>query len=319
MAGALSLCIRLAAVFSLFLAGSLAAQNQSLAGVPGNAPSNLQSWLRETHLDQHLEFQKLRHISTLSAGKDEPTRRSLELGLQFLTNETEENKAVGKFVDLLNQYQTANGVPLPEAIFYKLVHTCDWPRSDAVVDIFVLEDTFAVYLDPSTREVVIREINQRDTVRQAITLPLIPTTRISGPSQILVKGAKPSDPNALAKKIEGFFQNYFVEANQKAHLNDPQFSLEPIESDYVGLKVAGVKRQVLFTDNYWEKIAVSVEIKSVPEGQKLVCYFSGKYASGLGSRLPSDDDYAEIGESKLRNFSGTILRKLQDYIAAGAP
>lgn len=318
MTPVLSLCTRPLAIL-LLLAGIVTAQTQSPAAIPESAQSDFQKWLREAHLVEHLDFQKLRRISTSSVTKDDPAKRSLQLALLFLTDETEETKAVGKFVDLLNQYQVTNGVSLPETIFYKLIQTCDWPRADAVVEIFVLEDTFAVYLDSATRQVVIREINQRDSVRQPITLPLTAVTASSGPGLAVLKGAKPTDPNTLARKIEGFFENYFVEANRKAQLHDPQFSPEPIEADYVGLKVAGVKRQVLPSDNYWEKITISVEIKSVPEGQKLVCYLSGKYASGLFGRLPSDNDYADIEESKLRSFTGTILRRLQDYFAAGAP
>ena len=304
----------------LLLAGIVTAQTQSPAAIPESAQSDLQKWLLEAHLAEQLDFQKLRRISTSPVTKDDPARRSLHLALLFLTNETEEMKAVAKFVDLLNQYQLSNGVSLPETIFYKLIQTCDWPRADAAVEIFVLEDTFAVYLDSATRQVVIREINQRDSVRQPITLPLAAVTASSGPGHTILKGAKPPDPLALARKIEGFFTDYFVEANRKAQLHDPQFrSPEPIEADYVGLQVAGVKRQVLPSDNYWEKITISVEIKSVPEGQKLVCYLSGKYASGLFGRLPNDNDYADIEESKLRSFTGTILRRLQDSFAAGAP
>lgn len=311
-------CTTPVVVLLLFI-GTISAQNQSRDCTGAESPSSLQNWLQQTRLAEHFEFQKLRHISTSSDGKDDPTKKSLQLGLLFLTNETEETKAVNQFVDVLNQYQITNGSSLPEAIFYKLIHACDWPRGDALVDIYVLEDTVTVFLDSASREVVIRAISQRDTVRQAIILALIPNTKVTGSNQIPLKGPKLTDPNALARRIERFFENYFAEGNRKAHLDYPQFSLEPVESDYVGLKVAGVKRQVLPSDNYWEKITVSVEIKSVPDGQKLVCYLSGKYASGLGSRLPSEDNYAEIEESKLRGFTGTILRKLQDYIAAGAP
>jgi hypothetical protein len=305
-------------VLLLFI-GTISAQSLPLDCTGSESPPSLQNWLQQTRLTEHFEFQKLRHLSASSEGEDDPTRRSLQLGLLFLTKETEETKAVEQFVDVLNQYQVTNGSSLLEAIFYKLIYACDWPRSDALVNIYVLEDTVAVFLDSASRGLIIRPISQRDTVRQTITLALIPNTKVIGPSQILLKDSKLTEPNGLARRIEQFFESYFAEANQKAHLDHPQFSLEPVEPDYVGLKVAGVKRQVLPSDNYWEKIAISVEIKSVPNGQKIVCYVSGKYASGLGNRLPSEDNYAEIEESKLRGFTGTILRKLQDYISAGAP
>jgi hypothetical protein len=199
-------------------------------------------------------------------------------------------------------------------VFYRTIQLCDWPRSDAIVDFIVLEDQFAVFLDSETQALVFRQTVKRDPIREVINLPLSPDLKHSGPNQVLVKAP---DPNALTQQIEAFFKKYFAQANEKTHISAPVFHDEPREPDYVGLKVAGVKKQVLAADNYWEKIAISVEIRPTPEGQRLICYMSGKYASGWGSRLPSDDDYKEVEDSKMHEFVSGILRKLQDSLAGG--
>lgn len=303
----------------LFL-GVVTAQSPALPPDLSQAARKIDTWLRETKLSEHLELAKLRLVPHSSLfGNNDGDARSLRLDLRFRRADNEPDKAAKQFTDFVDEYQRANGVSLPDTLFYKLVHLCDWPRNDTLVSIIVLEDRFDIFLDLSSHELVFRQTKQRGPARQVITIPLLVNNTTAGPSHLTVKSTKTTDPNGLAQQIERFLKEHFIEANRAEHLKDPEFAYEPLEPDYVGMKVRGVKKQVLSSDKYWEKLAISVELKSVPEGQKVVCYVSGEYASGIFGKLPSDDDYTDIDEAKLRAFTGNLLRNLQDHISRSAP
>lgn len=278
----------------------------------------LQTWLDETRLSEHLELTRLRLSSSpsLVSDKDE---RSLQLDLRFRGADTRPDEAIKQFTIFQNQYQAAKGISLPEAVFYQLIHSCDWPRNDAVVTFIVVEDRFEISLDPDSHELVFRQTQQRGSVRQVINIPLVAASKAGGTNQIIVKSARAPGANTLPQAIESFLKGYFVDANKAAHLKEPEFSYEPQEPDYLGMKVKGVKGQVLASDKYWEKLEISFELKPAAGGQKVVCYLSGEYASGIFGRLPSDDDYSAIDEAKLRDFESNLLRKLQDHLAGSTP
>jgi hypothetical protein len=279
----------------------------------------MQTWLNQTRISEHLELTKLRLNSPQSPLVNDKDKRSLQLDLRFRGADTKPDEAVKQFTTFLNQYQAGKGVSLPETVFYQLIHSCDWPRDDAVVTFIVVEDRFDISLDPDSHELVFRETQQRGPVRQVINIPLLAASKAGGANQITVKSTKAPSADALPQEIENFLKGYFVEANRAAHLKDPEFSYEPQELDYLGLKVKGVKGQVLASDKYWEKLEISFELKPASDGQKVVCYLSGEYASGIFGRLPSDDDYAAIDEAKLRDFTGNLLRKLQDHLSRSTP
>jgi hypothetical protein len=279
----------------------------------------LETWLEQNRLSGHLELAKLRLSPAPSPQVNDPDEKSLHLDLRFRAADNERDDAIKQFTGFLNRYQAANGVSLPETVFYKLIHSCDWPRSDAVVTFIVVEDRFDVSLDPGSRELVFRQTNQRGTVRQVIDIPLLVGNKAAGANQVTLKSSSPASASVLPQQIENFLSTYFVETNRTAHLKDPDINYEPQEPDYVGMKVKGVKSQVLPANKYWEKLEISFELKPAPEGQKVVCYLSAEYASGLFGRLPSDDDYSAIDEARLRDFTSNLLRKLQDHLSRSTP
>ena len=278
----------------------------------------LQLWLDQTRLSEHLDLAKLRLSSPPSPLVNDKGERSLQLDLRFRGADTPD-EAVKQLTSFLNQYQAAKGLSLPEAVFYQLIHSCDWPRNDAVVTFIVVEDRFDIFLDTDSHELLFHQTQQRGPVRQFINIPLLAASKGGGSNQITVTSSKAPGADALPQEIEDFLEGYFIEANRAAHLKDPEFSYEPREPDYLGMKVKGVKGQVLASDKYWEKLEMSFELKPAPNGQKVVCYLSGEYGSGILGRLPNDDDYAAIDEAKLRDFTGNLLRKLQDRISRSTP
>lgn len=282
------------------------------------ARRTLETWLVQTRLSEHLELTKLRLSPAPSSQVNDADVKSLHLDLRFRATGDQTEDAVKQFTDFLRRYQAANGVSLPGTVFYKLIHSCDWPRSDAVVTFIVIEDKFDVSLDPGSRELAFRQTQQRGTVRGVIDIPLPAGNKASGTNQVTLKSAAAS-ASVLPRQIEEFLSTYFVEANRTAHLKDPDIKYEPQEPDYVGMKVKGVKGQVLPANKYWEKLEISFELKPAAEGQKVVCYLSAEYASGLFGRLPSDDDYSAIDEAMLRDFTSNLLRKLQDHLSRSTP
>jgi hypothetical protein len=278
----------------------------------------LETWLEQNRLSEHLELAKLRLSPVPSPQVNDPDEKSLHLDLRFRAADNKTDDAIKQFTGFLNQYQAANGVSLPETVFYKLIHSRDWPRSDAVVTFIVVEDRFNVSLDPGSGELVFHQTQQRGTVRQVIDIPLLAGNKAAGANQVTLKSSSVS-AIVLPQQIEKFLSNYFVETNRTAQLKDPDIKYEPQEPDYVGMKVKGVKSQVLPANNYWEKLQISFELKSAPEGQKVVCYLSAEYASGLFGKLPSDDDYSAIDEARLRDYTSNLLRKLQDHLSRSTP
>lgn len=279
----------------------------------------MQVWLDQAGLSEQLELAKLRFSSPRSPLVNDKNERSLQLDLRFRGADENPVEAVKQFDAFLNKYQAGKGVSLPEVVFYHLIHSCDWPRNDAVVTFIVVEDRFDISLDSSSHELVFRQTQQRGPVRQVFNI-LLPTPSAGGrANQITVRSTGSPNADALPKVIEDFLKGYFVEANRAAHLKDPEFSYEPQEPDYLGMKIKGMKGQVLASDKYWEKLEFSFEFKPAPDGQKVVCYLSGEYASGIFGRLPSDDDYSAIDETKLRDFTGNLLRKLQDHLSRSTP
>jgi len=279
----------------------------------------LQTWLDQTGLSEHLDLAKLRLSSPPSPLVNDKDERSLQLDLRFREADSKPDEAAKQFTAFLNQYQAEKGVSLPEAVFYRLIHSCDWPRNDAVVSFIVVEDRFDISLYPDSHELRFRQTQQRGLVRQVIDIPLPAASKAGGANQITVKSTRAPSAGALPQEIEDFLKRYFIEANRAAHLKDPEFSYEPQEPDYLGMKVKGLKGQVLASDKYWEKLEISFELKPAPDGDKVVCYLSGEYASGILGRLPSDDDYAAIDEAKLRDFTGNLLYKLQDRLSRSTP
>jgi hypothetical protein len=279
----------------------------------------LETWLEQDRLFEHLELAKLRLSPAPSPQKNDPDEKSLHLDLRFRAADNQTDDAIKQFTGFLNRYQAANGISLPETVFYKLIHSSDWPRSDAVVTFIVVEDRFDVSLDPGSRQLVFRQMQQRGTVRQVIDISLLAGNKAAGANQVTLRSSAAASASVLPQQIEKFLSTYFVEANRTAHLKDPDIKYEPQEPDYVGMKVTGVKSQVLPTNKYWEKLEISFELKPAPEGQKAVCYLSAEYASGLFGRLPSDDDYSAIDEARLRDFTGNLLRKLQVHLSRSTP
>jgi hypothetical protein len=279
----------------------------------------VETWLEQNRLSEHLELAKLRLRPAPSLQVNDPDEKSLHLDLRFRAEDNKTDDAIKQFTGFLNQYQAANGASLPETVFYKLIHSCDWPRIDAVVTFIVVEDRFDVSLDPGSRELVFRHTQQRGTVRKVMDIPLLTANKAPRANQVTLKSSPAASAGVLPQQVETFLSTYFVEANRTAHLKDPDIQYEPREPDYVGMKVKGVKSQVLPANKYWEKLEISFEFKPAPEGQKVVCYLSAEYASGVFGRLPSDDDYSAIDEARLRDFTGNLLRKLQDHLSRSTP
>jgi hypothetical protein len=120
-------------------------------------------------------------------------------------------------------------------------------------------------------------------------------------------------------KVQQYLEDFFTRKNREANRPAPQFSLKPLESDYVGLDVQGVRQAVIGSRDYWEYLQISIELRGSPSFQRIVCYLDGGYAAGLGTRVPDMNTYTDFAkgyQADLERFADQLLRGLQEYLAS---
>ena len=109
----------------------------SLTGGASPGAHFVDRWLQSRSLASAFELQKVRWASP-----DDPAAKSSKLErleLNSRNRDTDQDLEDRRFVDVLKQFQEANGTSLAEALLYKLVHLADVKRSDARVRIAVLD------------------------------------------------------------------------------------------------------------------------------------------------------------------------------------
>jgi hypothetical protein len=277
--------------------------------------SQLTQWLQADGLAQQIELQKLRWGSRI----DNPLARWLKLELRFRAQSTDQAQEDRRFEQLLSQYQGVAGSDLPQTLFYKLAHAAGLPRGDLYVAIAILGRSLEVFLDRSSGQLLVRTADDR-VIRRSVPLVLTSLAGKAGANSVVLGGQNPS--LELARQVQYVLSQYFERMNRLAGLPAPRLSLSPLEPNYSGIDVEGVRQLVITDKRYWERLQVSIELHQEAGQIRAVCYLDGKYAAGLGTRLPTDDAYADMDPSyrtQLERFVASLLQKLQADLNQEAP
>jgi hypothetical protein len=274
--------------------------------------SAVERWIIADELSESFEVQKVRW----GTRADDPSAQRLKLELRFVTQGTDQGLEDRRFLQRLKEYRGTAGVTLPEALFYKLVHVAQIPRADAYVAIGVLSRTFETLRDQDSGRIVFRETGDR-LIRRPLMLQ---GSAEPGPERKAEASLRAgAGSNDVARRVQRYLQDYFSLKNRAAGLNPPQLHLKPIEQDYVGIEVEGIRRVVVTDKTYWEQLQISIEIRTDGAERRAICYLDGKYASGIGSRLPAADAYTDLDPAfrpELERFVDTLLRGLQEHLAS---
>jgi hypothetical protein len=111
--------------------------------------------------------------------------------------------------------------------------------------------------------------------------------------------------------IRKYFDHYFGGIISSGGVVDLKWK-ELAEPDYLELTIDGIKHQVIPSPEYWERVTLSIELKSqTPDW--LARYIDGWYASGLGSRRPAADNFRLMDA---KNF-GSDLNEYTDMLLGG--
>jgi hypothetical protein len=272
----------------------------------------VERWITADGLSESFEVQKLRW----GTRADDPSAQWLKLELRFLTQGTDQDHEDQRFLCRLEEYQGTVGLPLPEALFYKLVHLAQIPRGDAYVAIGVLGRTFETLRDRNSGRIVFRETEDR-LVRRPLMLQGVIAPGPERKAEASLRVGAGSDD--LPRRVQRYLQDYFLLKNKTAGLKPPQVQLKPLEQDYVGMEVAGIRKVVVTDKNYWEQLQISIEIRNDGGERRAVCYLDGKYASGIGLRLPAADAYTDMDPAfrpELEGFVDALLHGLQEHLAS---
>jgi len=278
----------------------------------------------KTRLSDHLELTKLRLSSSPSPLLNDKDERSLAARTSgFAEADTKPDEAVKQFTTFLNPVPgRERRFAFRKAVFYQLIHSCDWAAQMMQLSTFiVVEDRFDISLDPDSHELVFHQTQQRGPVRQVINIPLLAASKAGGSNQITVKSTKAPSADAFAPGNRELPERVLRRGKQAAHLKDPEFSYEPQEPDYLGMESEGREgtgagiRQVL------GKAGNLIRTPSRrPTGKSWFVYLSGEYASGdLRKATQWMMITPPIDEAKLRDFTGNLLRSLQDHLARSSP
>lgn len=271
----------------------------------------MDGWFQARGLAPAFELQKLRW----GPRDNDPAAQWLKLELRFMPEGTDPDHEDQRFAAALQQFQRANATSLAEALFFKLVHLADIRRADARITVAVLGDTFAVVRDRASGRLRFEPTSDRQA-RRAVQLPGLADAVPPQRPQANVPGV--IQEAALRDRVQRFLQDFFASRNSKARLPAPQVTLKPLEPDYVGMEVAGIRRIVITDGDFWERLQVSVELRDNAQGRRAVCYLDGGYAPGLGRRLPAADGYTDMSnkhQADLERFADELMRGLQDHLA----
>jgi hypothetical protein len=272
----------------------------------------VEGWIMADGLSESFEVQKLRWGSRA----DDPSAHWLKLELRFLTQGTDQDLEDRRFLRRLEEYRGTAGLTLPEALFYKLVHLSQIPRGDAYVAIGVLGRTFETLRDQNSGRIIFRETEER-LIRRPLMLQGVVAPGPERKAEAPLRVGDSSDD--LPRRVQLYLQDYFSLKNKAAGLKPPQVQLKPLEQDYVGMEVAGIRKVVVTDKNYWEQLQISIEIRKDGGEPRAVCYLDGKYASGIGLRLPAADAYTDMDPAyrlELERFVDALLRGLQEHLAS---
>jgi hypothetical protein len=275
--------------------------------------SSVDRWPQSRSLASAFELQKVRWARRA----DDPAAKWLKLELRFVTQDTDQDLEDRRFVDVLKQFQEANGTSLAESLLYKLVHLADVKRSDAQVSIAVLEHTYALERDPDSGRMIFGPTFIRQ-LRRTVALPGWAEVANSRRQQASVPGTV--QPGVLRDLVESFLQDFFARKNSEAGLPAPQLLLKPLEPDFVGMEVFGIRKLVIPDSKFWEHLEISIDLDETAQGRRAVCHLDGGYAPGVfgWGGLPAADGYTDIMNeyrSDLERFADMLMRALQEHLA----
>src|SRR5262245_14586288 len=307
---------RVVAVVAMLAAGHIAqtgAQSDLTPAFLAHQRTVVERWMEDTGLAKQFEVIRLRaseHPDPEAAG-----RRGYRLELRFLTQGSQD-AARTAFQRFLDAQLAATGQPFTASCFYRVVHLLGVGRELVSVHYYVLETEYAVYLETATRELVVREISNRG-VRRSMAGPAPGTAAPArGPATSVPRTNTAGDiRQAIQKLLEDYFRGA-VKPGQPA----PTLDWRSFEPDYLELGVSGLRGQVIGSRNYWEKLKLSLVIKTDEKEWKLDWFVDGLYAAGLGSNRPADDSYYLMEKDylpQLEAYADRLLSAVHRSLTAG--
>lgn len=213
----------------------------------------------------------------LTSQADDPEQTRPVLELRWTPVKRDEGATLQALSKQWQEFARVHHRGLPETLFYKMMQITGATRSQALVTVFVGAESVDIYHDPTSKRIVVAP----GTKRQA-RLPFSFESLAGTNEGALIQG------DAVPKRVIALLKQYFVRANQTAHLKPPAFSGERTEEDYAGLVVEGVRGDTSSEKGLWQRLEVNVELRPAVKGRRSIVYLLGKHAAGLGTSLPGE-------------------------------
>jgi hypothetical protein len=277
---------------------------------------NFEQWLQNSDLKDKLEVEKLRWRTPegVEAGNQQGKQQDkpiLTLELLYLGHRPDSVQETQGFAALVRTYRSSTGASLSEALFYKLVQLADTRRSEAVVQIFVVDATYEIAFNTSSGRLTCVARNNRDPTMRNLSLDLTSASR--GVNRQAVALGSHLSPTELPATIEGSLTGFFNRM-KAAHIWPKERG-----PGYAAVRADGFRRVVLPEQNYWERLYVSILVSDLDKGGTAVCMLTGHYAVGHGPSQPADDSYADMDpkySAELSHFGDNLLQNLKRDLAA---
>jgi hypothetical protein len=295
-----ALVLWLSAALTMTTAGAAGGQTVDAA----STSARIGAWLSSSGLAKSLQIEKLRW-----AGRpDKAEERWLQLELRFVTTTTRRDEENQRFMQMARSYTGALDRGLAETLFYRLVNEAGVPRSRAAVYIIVLDQIYLIAYDAAEARLILQQGLTRDPLRVVVDLGSAGSVADSQRGSV----ALARDTTDLPSRVQAFLRTYF------ATTPAVQVNLRPLESEFAGVDVEGLRARVLSGTRFWERLQISIELRAGPASRRAVCYIDGQYASGFGNNPPAREAFADMETrfaSELERFTNQMLRELQAYLA----
>lgn len=298
----------LASMASAFLVATPApASAQTPEGLRDAIPGiqdRLEHWLASSDLAGALAIEKLRWI-----GRPEPAGDAvnwLQLDVRVRDRGTGLENGNARFIELARTYRGALGRDLGETMFDKLVHVSGVPRADAAVNFLLPDRGYSVTFDAAKGRLRWLEQSQR-YLRRPVDLTGLGTQKNRSGTVALTA---PADD--VAARVEAFLRAYF------GKMPGASLTVKPLERAYAGVVVEGVRGIVIAGRTYFERLEIGFDIFLHESPPRAVCHIDGRYASGIGSRLPVLTSYTDMDpayRAELEKFADAMIRELQTYLS----
>ena len=125
-------------------------------------------------------------------------------------------------------------------------------------------------------------------------------------------------------KYNKFFKNFVPEDCPHFEEISPRVFVVPsLQRDMADIRINEVRNKIIKSGKYWEKIHIAVFYREISTKNNMItfnayCAISGEWATGVGNKPPSTNNYTDIGITyftDLEDFANSFISLFKKYTA----